>query len=223
MRCCKRRWDAFSRPLAHDRFVKNLLLASLVLVLCACEAIPTQPPQAIDTEQSWRVRQQALSALDAWSLSGRIAIQTPTEGWHASLSWEQQGESYAIRLSSPLGQGALQLNGNPSVVTLRTSSGEDSAQDAETLLERQLGWRVPVSGLRYWVLGLPDPNMSLEHRELDDLGRLVRIRQSGWDIEFRRYVSAGSVELPDKLFLNNANTEPHLEVRLVAGRWELGR
>lgn len=203
------------------KFVKNLLLVCLVLALCACEAIPTQPPQTIDTEQSWRARQQALSALSAWGLSGRIAIQTPTEGWHASMTWEQQGEAYAIQLSSPLGQGALQLNGDPSHVILRTSEGEDSAQDPEALLERQLGWRLPVSGLRYWVLGLPDPNMPLELKELDGLGRLTRIRQSGWDIEFRRYAEGGRADLPDKLFLNNLSAEPHLEVRIAVERWEL--
>lgn len=203
--------------------MKNLLLATLALVLGACEAIPTQAPQTLATEQSWRVRQQVLSALGVWSLSGRIAIQTPAEGWHAALTWEQQGEAYAIQLSSPLGQGALQLNGDPAHVILRTSAGEDSAQDPETLLERQLGWRLPVSGLRYWVLGLPDPNMPLEHQELDGQGRLIRIRQSGWDIEFRRYAAASRVDLPDKLFLNNANAEPHLEVRIAVERWELDR
>ena len=191
------------------------------MALCACEVLPTQSPQTLATEQSWRVRQQALSALNVWSLSGRIAIQTPTEGWHAALSWEQRGESYAIQLSSPLGQGAMQLSGDPAHVTLRTAAGEDSAQDPETLLEKQLGWRLPVSGLRYWVLGLSDPGMPLEHQELDDQGRLIRIRQSGWDIEFRRYAPGGRVDLPDKLFLNNSGAEPHLEVRMVVENWIL--
>ena len=201
--------------------MKNLLLTTLLLALCACEALPTQSPQTLATEQSWRARQQTLSALSAWSLSGRIAIQTPAEGWHAALTWEQQGETYAIQLSSPLGQGALLLNGDPAHVTLRTSAGEDSAQDPETLLERQLGWRLPVSGLRYWVLGLPDPNVPLEHQELDGQGRLTHIRQSGWDIEFRSYAAASRADLPDKLFLNNANAEPHLEVRMVVENWIL--
>ncbi len=203
--------------------MKNLLLASLALLLCACEAIPTQAPQILDAEQSWRARQQSLSALSAWGLSGRIAIQTPSEGWNASLTWEQRGESYAIELSSPLGQGTLQLNGNPFQVTLRTAAGEDTAQDPEALLQRQLGLRLPISSLRYWVLGLPDPSLPLELKELDGLGRLARIRQSGWDIEFRRYATAASVDLPDKLFLSNSSAEPHLEVRLAMERWELNR
>ena len=201
--------------------MKNLLLTTLLLALCACEALPTQSPQTLATEQSWRARQQTLSALSAWSLSGRIAIQTPAEGWHAALTWEQQGETYAIQLSSPLGQGAVQLNGDPAHVTLRTAAGEDSAQNPETLLERQFGWRLPVSGLRYWVLGLPDPNVPLQHQELDDQGRLARIQQSGWDIEFRRYAAGNRLDLPDKLFLNNSNAEPHLEVRMVVENWIL--
>lgn len=203
------------------QLVKKLLLVCTALILSACELTPLQPPQTLDAEQSWRTRQQTLSALSAWGLSGRIAIQTPAEGWHASLSWEQRGETYSIQLSSPLGQGALQLNGDSSQVTLRTANAEDTAQDPEALLERQLGWRIPVSGLRYWVLGLPDPGVPLERKQLDESGRLTRIQQSGWDVEFRHYTSTGSVDLPDKLFLNNASTEPHLEVRLAVERWDL--
>ncbi|HLA74858.1 MAG TPA: lipoprotein insertase outer membrane protein LolB, partial [Gammaproteobacteria bacterium] len=84
--------------------------------------------------------------------------------------------------------------------------------------------RLPVSGLRYWVLGLPDPAAppAAQDRELDGLGHLTRLRQSGWDIEFRRYSPVTTVDLPNKIFLTNQAAGVRLEVRLAVEQWELG-
>ena len=171
------------------------------------------------------MRQQTLSAVRQWSLEGRIAIQAGPEGWHATLRWSQNITAYDLKLSSPLGQDVLQLHGDEDGIVLRTSEGIESDVDAENLLARHLGWHLPLGGLRYWVLGLPDPAspVSQQERELDGLGRLTRLRQSGWEIEFRRYTSVAGIDLPDKIFLSNKVTGKPLEVRLAVEKWELSR
>lgn len=189
-------------------------LAPLVfLLLAGCAATPVMPPVA-DPQQAWRDQQQQLARVAQWQLGGRIAIRTEDEGWQASIDWQQRDQGYTIQLTGPLGQGSLRLEGDGRVVTL--SRGDDVLvdEDAEALLYRQMGWRVPVAALRYWALGLPAPGIA-EH-ELNPQGLLARLRQSGWNIEFRDYTRRGDLMLPGRLFISNH----HAQVRLVVDRWE---
>lgn len=195
----------------------------MMLLLAACQELPLVSSSGVDPEQAWQARQKILSTLQSWDLTGRIGVQTEKDSWQASLRWDQSPDSYAIRLSTPLGQEVMQLHGNASGVTMRTSDGEELAEDAETLMTKRLGWSLPVSGLRYWVLGVADPQAPLPataDKELDGLGRLTRLHQSGWDIEFRRYVTVNNVELPDKIFLSNKQGV-QLNVRLAVEQWEI--
>ena len=186
------------------------------LLLAGCVGTPVLPPAA-DPQLAWQQHREQLAGLDRWSIDGRIAIQTGNEGWHASLEWQQRGDGYTIALSGPFGQGAVRLEGDGDRVTLRT--GEDEAlvdDDPELLLYRQLGWRVPVNALRYWVLGIPAPGP--EVHELNAQGFLARLQQAGWNIEFRDYARQGDRALPGKVFVSNHQAR----VRLVIDQWTLG-
>ena len=71
-----------------------------VLLVSGCTSLPSTPSSP---EQQWQFHRQKLSALNAWQLSGRIAIQTADEGGTASIDWRQQGEHYSIRIIGPIG------------------------------------------------------------------------------------------------------------------------
>lgn len=185
----------------------------LLLLLAGCAATPELPPVA-DPSQAWADHQRRLAGVAAWQLGGRIAIRTEDEGWQAGIDWRQQEQAYLIQLTGPLGQGSLRLEGDGRLVTL--SSGEDTLvdEDAEALLYRQMGWRVPLAALRYWALGLPAPGAA--EQELNPQGMLARLHQAGWTIEFRDYVHRGELTLPGRLFISNHRAQ----VRLVVDRWE---
>ena len=53
---------------------------------------------------------------------------------------------------------------------------------------------------------------------LDVAGRLHRVNQSGWQVEYLGYGQVGPFELPTKVFLEN----PRVSARLFVSRWELG-
>lgn len=187
---------------------------ALTLALLGCTTAPTRPPAA-DPERVWQERRAALAELDRWRLTGRIAIQTEGEGWHATLHWRQQQSRYDIRLIGPLGQGSVRLTGSPGRVVLRTEDGVSEAADPDWLLRRNLGWRVPVAALRYWVLGLPAPGPAAD-RTLDPYGRLARLEQADWTIEFQEYERRNGYELPSRIAVRNHRAR----VRLVVGRWQ---
>jgi outer membrane lipoprotein LolB len=132
-----------------------------------------------------------------------------------SLNWQQRQDRYSLNIIAPLGQGSMQLHGDAVQVTLLTDEGETvNSSDPDLLLYQQLGWKVPVSALRYWVLGLPAPGDSTQR--LDEYGRLSHLTQAGWEIAFLDYQPQFGAELPRKVFIDN-----HLaRVRLVIDNWQ---
>lgn len=192
-----------------------LLVTCALGWLAACASLPRDDALS---EQRWQQRREALQAVDHWTLNGRIALQQAQEAWHASIYWQQQGQEFDIRLTSPLGGGMLSIEGDASGIFLRLPEGKIlAARDAQSLLHQQLGWRMPLAGLRYWVRGLPQPGVPFR-KELDAQGRLASLYQAGWDIRFLRYMDAGGIDLPGKIFLENRE----LAVRLAIQRWSRG-
>ncbi|MEK7321982.1 MAG: lipoprotein insertase outer membrane protein LolB [Pseudomonadota bacterium] len=192
------------------------LLAVMAWLMSACASLPTPTPVA-EQARLWQQRQVELSRLEHWVVSGRIGIQSEDTGWHTSLRWQQDGDEFRIALNAPLGQGSAQLQGGSRQVELVMGDGQRlTAADPDSLINRALGTPVPVSGLRYWVRGLPVPALAATH-ELDNRGRLAWLEQSGWRITFHRYETVAGHELPTKIFLDNA----HYKVRLIFDSWVL--
>ena len=79
------------------------------------------------------------------------------------------------------------------------------------------GWSLPISGLDYWIRGLPRPQAEAAHR-FDAEGLTRSIRQDGWDIEYRDYFSADdeAPPLPRRLTLMNET----LTLKLAIERWQ---
>jgi len=191
-----------------------LSLMLSVVWFTACSTIPTTKPSS-EVQRLWTARQPALSELQAWNISGRLGIQTQREGWHISFRWQQDDGLYHIVLSDPLGQASAELQGRARSVTLLMADGHSvTAPDPDQLLAKNLGWPVPIKGLHYWVRGLPMPGVKEQHG-LDQEGRLKWLKQSGWDISFRRYGDFVGQDLPTKIFLDN----DRLKVRLVIDGW----
>ncbi len=92
-----------------------------------------------------------------------------------------------------------------------------TADDPETLMRENLGWSIPIEGLHYWLLGIPDPRSPIATLGLDNKGRMTDMEQAGWRIQVRGYMHTGDVELPAKLFLYT----PRMHVRLAVQRWEI--
>ncbi len=195
------------------RGLSVLLLAAL---LAACAVTPPHRT-ASDAQRIWRTRQAALTAVTDWSFRGRIGITLGAQGWHAALAWQQNGTGYVIRISGPLGQGVAELRGDSNGVLLRTPDHKESrAASAEALLYKQFGWWVPVSSLRYWLRGLPDPRQAAAQTTLDSDGRLAVLRQAGWEVHFTAYAQRVDLDLPDRLTLSNDK----MKVKLIVDVWQ---
>lgn len=199
---------------------RHLFLATAaVAVLTACSTVPERDAGAPDLV-AWQQRQQQLGELEGWAFNGRIAVRDGRdEGWNASLRWQQRGGHFDIQLSGAFGQGAARIHGDgASAVVEVAGEAPRAAPNAEMLMQEQLGWHVPVQGLRYWLTGSPAPEGS-ELEIVDGLGRLSRLVQGGWEVLYSRYETVDGIDLPRKLEMSN----PRLRVRLVIDQWSIER
>ena len=195
-----------------------LLVLSLAGAVLGCETTP-ETIAVDDPARAFSERQQRVSALEAWTAVGKIAVTSSDDSWNANVLWRQQQEHYQIRLSGPLGQGIMELAGAPGRVAMRTAENEVfEAETPDQLVYEQVGWRIPVSGLRYWILGLAEPRASIAGMNLDTAGRLALLRPSGWVIQFERYDEFDGIALPTRFSLEN----PRVRVRLVVRSWRIG-
>ena len=190
----------------------TLLVLTILLPGCA-----TPPPSLSETENAWTARQTRLAQLAAWQVEGRIGVVSGQEGWHATFQWVQQEPNYRIDLIGPLGQGRVVIESDGQEVRVQTQDGQNwTAPDPDDLLEQTLGVRLPVNGLRYWVRGLPAPGPT-PVLQTDTNGRLTRLEQNGWVIEYLIYVPTSilNLDLPERVIAQHRD----LSVKLVIDQW----
>ncbi len=182
-------------------------LAVLLALLAVACATPSQIPTAPTT-----------SLPPSWEVRGRLAVSVADDAWHGTFLWRHSPISQRVDLAGPLGQGSARLVQDPTGVTLDIGGGEVlHGPDAESLLERQFGWSLPLAGLRHWIGGQVDPQRPATPRH-DTEGRLVGLEQDGWQMAFDRYRALNDGEvLPHRVKL----ARDGLEVRLVIDAWQL--
>jgi outer membrane lipoprotein LolB len=188
--------------------------AAALAVLGGCRTLPPAPPPGA----SWEVRRPQLQGLTHFQLRGRVAVAAGGEGFNASLHWIQDGARSELTLEGPLGVGGAQLTATGDELTVITARGErveSAAAHAE--LAARLGFDPPLSSLRYWVLGVPDPAQPATE-SLDPVQqRLSALTQGGWHVEYQSYESAGSEVLPARLTLERDT----VRVRLLVDGWQI--
>ena len=179
------------------------LAALLALVLSACA---TRGVQELPVLTDWPTRQAVLGDLELWALRGRIGVRTPDEASSGSLSWQQRGRRFEAEIDGPLGVGGVRMAGDARQVTLSGSRIDTvTVVDPESELWRQTGLRVPVAGLRYWLLGIPIPGVPAM-LDFGDDALPSEIRQSGWTIRYTEYRRWTLNALPRRMIAESGDT-----------------
>jgi outer membrane lipoprotein LolB len=178
------------------------LLALLLLAVTAGCATPPAGPVA------------AVAPLSTnWTLQGRIGIQTGEQSLAGNIRWRHRADMDEVLMTTPLGQGVARIVRDAEGVLLEVPNQPPRrAPDAESLTREALGYALPVAGLVWWVQGRPDPGSASEASHAP-AGRLTRLRQDGWVIDYLQYAADAR---PRKLVV----ARDGLEIRLVADSWQ---
>jgi len=195
---------------------KLIIVGCLLLVGCATP-VPSKP-QLINPREHWAEHQLMLSQLTDWQVQGRIAIAHQGQGTNARFKWHQFSHWYQIQFLTPLGSQAAVLTGAPQQVIWETAQGDyQLAASAEQILSEVANLNMPVSSLRYWIKGLADPNLPLNHYQLNALGYLSGLTQQDWQIQYPNYRQYGALQLPQKITISRAD----LKLKLMLQHWQL--
>lgn len=175
--------------------VAGLCLASLAA--CAPLRPPLDSTSTPAIEAAWQQRQKALGDTRGFQALGRVAVKGG--GLSGSLSWQQAGEHFSLRIAGPFGAGALSMEGTPALVSIRGKDLDLTTTDPRTVLAERTGWRLPLEALRWWVLGLPAPGEAHSGLLLDAAGRPEQFEQAGWQLRFTDYAGETAAALPSRI------------------------
>lgn len=145
-----------------------------------------------------------------FELSGRVAILHAKDSGSARIFWRHSEDADEMLITSPVGQSVARINRDGDRYRLLTGDRKEyRANDAESLTEQALGWRLPLSGLSDWVQGRASPDRPAEVS--GSPGNGLDIRQDGWRVAYEEFRDGR----PYRLRLSRES----VEIRLVVDEW----
>jgi len=209
-------WSSASpteRVHAYRRAILGFLFLLLFLGGCATTQAPAPTPSG-----TWASRRDALLELSEWQLQGRIALNAGKDGWSGNFTWKQVDDDLDFRFNGPLGIGGFRIYGNEKRLRVETSDGERfDLNDPESDLRQRYGWSIPLYSMRYWMLGVPDPQ-SHSSETLDDAQELISLEQRGWRVGYEGYGETEGAVLPHKVTMDGEG----LRIKVIAEQWQVG-
>lgn len=203
--------------------------SKLLRLLCFCIALANLPGCSLfDTRDipppgsantfDWPNLSSELDKFDSWTMIGKIGVRTPDQSMSAAINqWVQTRELFDIQLSSTFfGLGNSRLIGNPVFITL-LEAGEDpvSSDQPEDLLNKALGFPMPITALPYWLKGLPLPDQHFSAQYYAN-GLPKSMEQSNWSLSFDDYQLDQALPLPGKIKLVQGDAR----ITLVIKEWK---
>jgi outer membrane lipoprotein LolB len=197
----------------------------LALLTQSCAQLTPQPvPQA----HTANVRHfEGLKEIKLFQLQGRIGIQNAGQGFSGKIYWLHKPTQDTIDLFSPFGSQIARIEKTDEQITFSTDQGDHTvAQDEKSLMQKQLGWSIPIQALVDWSLGRTHQVsekaetinlISASETQIDEQGRFKSFLQDGWKIEYQDYQHTQGYDLPSKLTLRKDD----LYLKLIIESWEI--
>ena len=195
--------------------IRKAAILVIVMLTSACATLPIPPAQAPTTSAINQKHLATIANIKSFALKGRLGVVTQKQGFSGGIDWQHQTTTDNIDVFSPVGGKVANIVKNPSGVTLTDQKGHTiSAQDAESLTETTLGFKLPLSGLSDWAVGRPNSS-KIDAANWDETGRLTALKQDGWDISFENYSMQNGADLPSKIFLKSEK----VNLKLLVEKW----
>lgn len=196
----------------HYKFSPRAQAVSVILLLFTMSGCSLmQPPVTADPALHKSLYNFPL----VWTMSGRISVISGKENWYAKFNWIQEKEDFQISFTGPFGETELQLSQTAQKIVLKTPSSELTSDNLEELLLQQTGWKFPVTSLRYWSYGAPNPDMPAKAK-YNEQQQISELNQLGWHIQYPKRMTVGEYLLPKKIVV----TEQDIKIKIVVTKWD---
>jgi outer membrane lipoprotein LolB len=191
--------------------IRGAALSALLLGACAGPRVkPLAPDAGLMSQQA--ARESALATQTAWTLKGRLGVSDGHDSGSGALEWHQTGTRYRFSVHAPVTGKTWILTGEPGHAVLEGLRDQAvEGGDATALLERELGWRVPIEQLVHWARGARAKGDAQIRFRADGLP--AQIDQDGWKVEYLDYGTTGEPPLPSKVFASRGDYKVRLSIR----------
>ncbi|NTX30952.1 lipoprotein localization protein LolB [Burkholderia pyrrocinia] len=193
-----------------SRAQRTLAAAGAAFALAGCASTP---PSASGPAGA------ALQTAATHAYHGRFAVQYDDrlgkqQNVYGNFDWQEHGDDVSLELRSPLGQTLAVVKSTPQAASLELPNRPTQyAADVGDLMQRTLGFALPLAGLRYWLQPTPAPATPAETvRDPADGTRVKQIRQDGWTIDYLAYADAPATGVKR---VNLVRATPPLDIKLV--------
>jgi outer membrane lipoprotein LolB len=180
----------------YQKRFKITILFTVLIFLGGCAYF--QKPPAFK-HVPWQERKVELQQIADWTIAGALSITHHKKRDIAHFTWVQKQNSYTINIFGPLNIKSVRIVGDANGVEFwHTHKKCTRARTPEQLTLAQLGWELPISNMRYWIVALPAPNTKITATNFDQYGHLISLHQSGWQIKYSEFKLdiAKNIELP---------------------------
>ena len=174
-----------------------------LMMVSACVKTPD-----LGEQKDWQDSSELL-VIDSWGFYGRMLIRSD-EVINANITWRHEKQSDELSLFGLLGLGKKKIVVDSSGISLDEGGGEKvSSQYVDEFIAQKLGFLVPITALRQWVLGRPLNSIKVTKIE-------GGFEQLGWRVIPSRYKLTTLGVLPHKLKVSKNN----IKLILIIDRWE---
>lgn len=179
---------------------RHIFLLCSLLLLSACvkkiDVLGTNDPNW----GKWQAQKQQLTAIDDFSMQGKVGVKTGSKGGSARIIWHYDKTPFNqyVELYGPFGGGRMIINADDNGALLQDAKGnQEQGANTEQLLFNRLGWRIPFAQLTSWVKGLPAAET--DRVILDEQGLLAQTSNDSWTVTYEQYQQIDNLNLPRKL------------------------
>lgn len=193
-----------------------MLLAG-IFILNGCATIEST------TNVEWQTHQQRLASIDSYQSNGKLGYISPEQRQSLNFQWSHSASLTQLRLTTFLGQTALNLKATPSGATVETYDSQSySAPTPEALIQSLTGLNIPVEQLNDWMLGRPTQADDYKLNATNTLASLTKqVGKQTWQLDYQTYQDvqyAGmALPLPKKIKLTQGN----ISINLFISNWNL--
>lgn len=183
-----------------SKFIR-LLLITVALLGNACTSV-----NHLEDQRDWVVPELQINQ---WKLQGRLLIRTD-EVLNANINWQHKGSKDELSLFGVLGLGKQKISIDGKNISLDNGDGNKlSSNNVDGFIAQQLGFVVPLTALRRWVLGQPlkdKPVIKIKNG----------FEQLGWQIKSSRFKKTEIGVMPHKLKIS----KNQIKLTLIIDQWE---
>lgn len=187
----------------HVRF---FVVMATTILLASCASIPDKIERPFNL-----LERQSLYEEKAWFFSGRMSVIDENHAVSANIEWQHQHQQEKIKLSGPFGLGRTGVVWTESGVEIDIAGEQKKyVGDVDEIVSSELGITVPVSALKFWVLGVTDPDVNFIEKEDGFI-------QHGWRVTYLQMQLSDRYELPRKITVKKGKAK----LKLIVNYWKM--